>query len=306
VPVSDTVDALVRQLAFTRLRELALEQGGELHWVDLNAGFTFEGRRVPLVSQQGIFKPAVLDLPLSIRTAPPGDGPPPYQDEHDSGGSISYCYRGTDREHVDNRGLRRCMQLHRPLIWFSGLSKGRYSAYFPAYIVADRPAELRFQVAIDDELFAHDSPLVGQFEGREPIRRYATRKCLQRLHQQEFRARVLDAYGERCCVCRFRHRELLDAAHIVPDGKPMGDPVVPNGLSMCKIHHAAFDQSFLGLRPDGVIEIRADLLREKDGPMLEHGLQRLHGVSATLPIPQRLKPDRERLAWRYEAFQRAS
>jgi Transglycosylase associated protein/HNH endonuclease len=40
---------------------------------------------------------------------------------------------------------------------------------------------------------------------------------------------------------------------------------VPNGLSLCKLHHAAFDRHFLGLRPDYVIEVRRDILKEHDG-----------------------------------------
>ena len=63
------------------------------------------------------------------------------------------------------------------------------------------------------------------------------------------------------------HRLLLDAAHIVPDGEPCGDPRVPNGLALCKLHHAAFDRLFVGVRPDGVIEVRRDILEiaVKDG-----------------------------------------
>lgn len=304
--MSDAIDALVRELAFRKLRALVLVHGEELPWTALQAGFDFNGRRVPFVSQPGIFKPAVLDLPLSIRTAPPSDGPPPYRDERDPEGALSYCYRGTDPMHVDNRGLRRCMELHRPLVWLFGLSEGRYSPFFPAYVVGDNANQLRFEISLDDEMYAGASARSDDFAGRDLVRRYATRRQVQRLHQQEFRAQVLDAYRERCCVCRLGHRRLLDAAHIVPDGEPDGEPVVPNGLSMCKIHHAAYDQKFLGIAPDGVIAIRDDLLREKDGPMLEHGLQRLHGANATFPRAARHRPDPDRLARRFDAFRNAS
>jgi putative restriction endonuclease len=83
-----------------------------------------------------------------------------------------------------------------------------------------------------------------------------------RLHQLLFRQHVIYAYSEQCTVCRLRHRELLDAAHILPDGHPEGLPVVPNGLAMCKLHHAAFDGHILGVRPDLKIEIRSDVLHE--------------------------------------------
>lgn len=41
---------------------------------------------------------------------------------------------------------------------------------------------------------------------------------------------------------------LLDAAHIVSDGhETLGQPIVPNGLPLSKIHHAAFDAHLLGV-----------------------------------------------------------
>jgi putative restriction endonuclease len=53
----------------------------------------------------------------------------------------------------------------------------------------------------------------------------------------------------------------------------MGDLTVSNGLALCKLHHAAFDGHILVLRPDLIVEIREDILREKGGPMLGHGLR---------------------------------
>ena len=76
-----------------------------------------------------------------------------------------------------------------------------------------------------------------------------------------------------------------------------------NGLALCKIHHAAYDSRILGVSPDLVVQIRADILDETDGPLLEHGLKRLHGQPLrTVPrrVPER--PDRELLALRFERF----
>ena len=89
------------------------------------------------------------------------------------------------------------------------------------------------------------------------------------------------AYNESCAVCSLHHRELLDAAHIIPDSDPLGRgvPVVANGLALCKIHHAAYDANILGIRPDYVVEIHHRLLDEIDGPMLRHGLQKHHGTA---------------------------
>jgi putative restriction endonuclease len=139
-----------------------------------------------------------------------------------------------------------------------------------------------------------------------PIRQeYATRLVRQRLFQAEFRRRVVEAYRHRCALCRLHHRELLDAAHITPDAEA-GEPLVSNGLSLCKLHHAAFDQFFFGITADYRVVVRPSILAESDGPMLVVGLQQIHGSSIVLPSRDEQRPDRDRLARRFEQFERAS
>ena len=107
-------------------------------------------------------------------------------------------------------------------------------------------------------------------------------------------------------MCQLHHAELLDAAHIIPDGQPNGEPVVPNGLSLCKIHHAAYDRNLLGVRPDLVVEVTPKVLLEIDGPMLLHGLQEMAGSKLIIPRERGTQPDPDRLAVRYEEFRKAS
>lgn len=113
---------------------------------------------------------------------------------------------------------------------------------------------------------------------------------------------MLSAYRDRCALCRLRHRELLDASHIVPDSAPEGEPVVPNGLALCKIHHAAFDRFFPTVDPDYRVRVRRDLLEEEDGPMLKHGLQEMDGQSIVMPSKPVFRPSQEFLALRLERF----
>ncbi len=81
---------------------------------------------------------------------------------------------------------------------------------------------------------------------------------------------------------------------------------MPNGLALCALHHAAFDRHILGITPDLTIELRTDILREADGPMLRHGLQGFQGSSILVPQARHLRPNRDFLAERYELFRRAS
>ena len=113
---------------------------------------------------------------------------------------------------------------------------------------------------------------------------------------------VLSAYREQCCVCRLKHLELLDAAHILEDRHPRGEPVVTNGLGMCKIHHSAYDANIIGVDPDTRVHVRQDILLEKDGPMLKHGLQDMAGSRLILPRNATLRPNRDFLAERYARF----
>lgn len=256
---------------------------------------------MPLVGPQGLFKPAVCELPLSVTTAPALAGRDrPYDDEYAYDG-IHYRYRGTDPIHPDNVGLRRAMERQVPLVYFHGHRPGRYHAEWPVYVVGDDLSRLTFTILTAESA----APGSGSTLAEAPRRTYLARMMTQRLHQSAFRERVLHAYEERCAVCRLRHAELLDAAHILPDGHPLGEPVVPNGLSLCKLHHAAFDADILGVRPDLVIELRHDVLDEADGPMLRHGLQGFDREPIIVPRRPDLRPKPEFLAERYERFRRA-
>ena len=99
---------------------------------------------------------------------------------------------------------------------------------------------------------------------------------------------------------------LLDAAHIVSDrDERLGQPVVPNGIPLSKIHHAAFDAHLIGIDPDYHLHVSERLLIQKDGPMLE-ALKRLNGGTIHLPARTKDRPDRDRLALRYERFKSAA
>jgi len=302
------MDAQVRQRAFQFLDDLRAVHGNALPREVLAQGFEFEGTRVPLMGPQGIFKPAVLDsMPLSITTVPVNPRKArPYEDTAGEDGVIHYKYRGTDPSHPDNVGLREAMRRQVPLIYFVGLVPGRYHAEYPVFIVGDDPADLAFRVQVDDQRVIAPAEAGVAESAATGLREYITVAAQRRMHQEEFRARVLMAYRECCAVCRLRHPELLEAAHILPDRHPQGHPVVPNGLALCKIHHAAFDRNILGIRPDLVVEIRRDILQEEDGPMLRHGLQELHGHGlVVVPRARELKPDPARLEERYQTFRQA-
>ena len=295
--MEDERSASCRAAAFDWLRQQNQQGNDTLPRQLLERGFPYLDDYVRFVGPQGIFKPRQIDyFPLSITTTTAG----PYSDSFDpSGDYLLYSYRGTDPDFHENRRLRDAMQERIPLIYFYSTVPGQYMAIFPVFIVGDDPGRLTFTVAADD-------PLQLRYERDDTDdavrRQYVTRQVRQRMHQRSFRDRVLRAYREQCSICRLRHADLLDAAHITPDSDEAGEPIVSNGLSLCKIHHAAFDRDYFGIRPDYRIIVRPEIMREEDGPMLKAGLQQIDDSKLILPRSVRERPDTDRLRARYERF----
>lgn len=297
------LDTTIRLAAFRWLSEATAIHGDVLPRTLLQQGFEFQNERVPLMAPQGIFKPRLMELPLSITTTPQG----PYPDAFGPDGFLSYRYRGTDPLHPDNQGLRRAMAIQRPLVYFHGIVPGKYLAVWPVYVVGDDQAGLAFRVAVDDAAYAAQPMERALADDRVTARRaYVTATTRVRLHQQFFRERVIAAYRSQCALCRLRHQELLDAAHIIPDSDAEGEPSITNGIALCKLHHAAFDSFIIGVAPDYSVHVRHDVLQESDGPVLRYGLQQMHGTVLTLPQAQNLWPNRAALQWRFERFKAAA
>ncbi len=299
------IDLQVRLAAFNWLSEQVNLHGDVLPRKLLEQGFGFQGQRIPLVAPQGIFKPQILDLPLSITTSPKG----PYDDYFGKDNFLIYSYRGTNPNHRDNVGLRKVFETKRPLVYLHGIEPGKYLATWPVYIIGDDERDLKFKIAVDDAIPAFEyseSNIVRQIaEVSDARHAYLTGTMKVRLQQRSFREKVLDAYMSQCAFCRLRHRELLDAAHIIPDNMPNGKSTIENGLSLCKLHHAAFDSFIVGVTPDFIIQVRQDILEEEDGPVLQHGLKELHKSKLILPSSKSHYPSREALDWRYSRFTRA-
>lgn len=293
-------DDEVRAAALAFVQRLRALHGGRIPRDLLTEGVSIRGERVPIWNRyRGIHKPEVLGrdgAALCIHTSVES----PYGDVHDSdAGLILYKYQGDDPNNSDNRALRRAMWDQRPLIYLVAVDPGIYDAIAPVYVIGDDPARLQFAIVADQELVSASASDSVKTAAR---REYATRAVLQRLHQQQFRRLVLSAYRDQCAICRLRHVELLDAAHILPDRDPRGEPVVTNGLGLCKIHHSAYDVHIIGIDPDARVHVRQDILEERDGPMLRHGLQEVEGSRLYLPGRAELKPNRDFLAERYERF----
>jgi putative restriction endonuclease len=302
-------DSRIRQAAFTHVQQLMATRD-QLTSEDLRAGFQFEGERIPLINpQRGIFKPQRMQFLLSIRTVYPKAGARVWYDDqrevheqiYRGDDTVEYAFMGQDPDAADNRWLREAYLNRIPIIYFLGVSPGRYTAVIPAFFddwdAKSLKVKVTFGIAEQGELVVPDTVVE---------RRYALRQVQQRLHQASFRDAVIAAYDGRCALSNLPERTLLDAAHIVSDRhESLGQPIVPNGLPLSKIHHAAFDAHLIGIDPDRRIHIAERLLAQKDGPILE-ALKGLRGITIRMPRRKQDAPDRERLAQRFELFSKAN
>lgn len=294
----------VRAACFAALDVLVASHGPDIPWTDgLSRGFNFRGKRVPFLNRAyGIFRAGAQRGPaaLSINSAHASTR---YEDEETDDGFL-YAYQDGSIDNHHNRALRYAYALAVPLVYFIGTRPGWYRPEYPAWVTRDDQVERR--------VFVSFGRMRGPFDEREPVliddeieRRYRVREVRTRVHQARFRGAVLPAYSDRCTICQLKEVRLLDAAHIVEDADEHGAPLVPNGLSLCTIHHRAYDQDLIGVDPDERVHVARRLLDDEDGPMLEL-LKGAHGSRIVAPGRATWRPDRDRLARRFERFQATS
>jgi putative restriction endonuclease len=292
-----TDEQAFREDLIDKIISKANENDGMLSRAELGE-FSYAGQKIRVIDAQGgIWNPGAswtlgeeLRATLSINTTKSKK----YEDQEVSGGLWRYDYQsgGTAGR---NTKMRKAMELQLPLIWFVQQGSGRYVPY-KVFIINDFPAEGYCLIAPELSL-ATASRSESLIE-----RRYAERTMKQRLHQPAFRARVLSAYETKCAICRLGHGRLLDAAHITPDNDETSSTSVTNGLSLCKIHHTAYDIDIVGIDADYTVHIRQDILNETDGPMLEHGIKEMDKIKLWVPPAHGERPDPARLEERFLKF----
>lgn len=292
-------DEHLRIACFGSLDVLCAQYGEDIPYRGgLDRGFPFGGRRVPFLSpQKGIFRARAQQgsAALSINTSAKS----PYDDEEVADGFL-YAYRAGDVDQPDNRALRAAFASQAPIAYFVATRPGWYRPVYPAFVLADDPIRRRVLVA--------PGRMVGPPDDQEPAapddvaeRRYQVREARVRLHQARFRGNVINAYSSLCAICRLKEVRLLEAAHIVGDLEVRGEPLISNGLSLCSIHHRAFDQNLVGVSPDYEVRVSHRLLEDEDGPMLEL-LKTSHKQAIVVPRRSSWRPDRQRLAKRFDHF----
>ena len=136
--------------------------------------------------------------------------------------------------------------------------------------------------------FSFQQPTVPISE-ETPIRKAGFRKAIMRL------------YKYTCAVCRLHivtmdGESATEAAHIIPFRISKNDDI-RNGISLCKLHHWAFDKGLISLSK--TYQVLVSSLVVERGPM-EWRLTKLRDKSILLPERNQLYPAQDALAWHRE------
>ncbi|NLB66210.1 MAG: HNH endonuclease [Lentisphaerae bacterium] len=119
----------------------------------------------------------------------------------------------------------------------------------------------------------------------------------QRRGQAYFRECVLNNYEEQCAVTRIAVRDLLVASHILPwSSHPKERLNVQNGISLSRLHDAAFDRGYIAFDHDYCLLVSGEL-RDQFGSweMFFANFERFEGQTLFIP-PEALPPNPEFLA----------
>jgi putative restriction endonuclease len=297
------------------VEDLVARNGGFATRDDL-VRFRLNGQPAQVMDfNRGIWNPVSLGSTLSVVSDAHQGGPiwgagdRTYGDRINMDtGLLEYSFQDGDPTKGTNAKLRRAIETGMPVIVLRKYGPNFYVPIFPSYVVAEDLDRGIVFIAMDETIkVAHELGSTGSLK-----KGYVERVVQQRVHQPMFRARVMHAYTTTltsgngrpaCAICRLQHPELLDAAHIIADSQG-GSTEVTNGIALCKIHHAAYDENLLGISPDYQVHVNRDLLEEVDGPMLKHGIQEMHLSPLTLPKRKDDWPSQEGLDFRFEVFAR--
>ena len=151
-------------------------------------------------------------------------------------------------------------------------------------------SEVQTRERVDKETYQGDTPICV---GEDRITQTATR-----VGQDFFRATVLSAYNERCCITGLSLPSLLIASHIVPWRHDSANRVNPrNGLLLSALHDRAFDSGLITLRDDMTVQVSHKHSISND-QFFSESIEYYDGKSISLP--EKFTPGREFLSYHRE------
>lgn len=112
-----------------------------------------------------------------------------------------------------------------------------------------------------------------------------------------FKSIVYDAYNNKCAMCSIG-LELIEAAHIVPHSHEKGTDEIGNGISLCALHHTAYDRSLIYFDTDFNILINTTKMEYLEKVGLDSGFRKFQALAfdkIQLPTNHTLRPNVENI-----------
>lgn len=123
----------------------------------------------------------------------------------------------------------------------------------------------------------------------------------QRVNQSFFRQAVITSYDGHCCISGIGNPQLLEACHIVGWAQDEHNRTNPrNGLCMNPFFHKAYDNYFIAITPDLLIDISEELISKTTDGEFKNYLKNLSGKEITKP--SRFLPQQELLDIHYNEY----
>ena len=119
-----------------------------------------------------------------------------------------------------------------------------------------------------------------------------------RVGQRFFRAAVMSAYNEHCCITGLAIPQLLIASHIVPWRHDPANRTNPkNGLLLSALHDKAFDAGLLTINDDMTVQVSRRHIASA-GEFFSDAVGSYEG--RPIALPEKFAPDRDFLAYHRE------
>ena len=155
---------------------------------------------------------------------------------------------------------------------------------------------LLFSTAMQDAVATIDTPVIPEYN-EISANSFAVQETSQvsylgetreatvqvRVGQAYFRAAVLSAYNNRCCISGLAVPQLLVASHIVPWRQDINQRLNPqNGLALSNLHDKAFDLGFLTIDEEYRVVVSEKVGATSD-EFFVSALRNFHGKPMQLP-----------------------
>jgi putative restriction endonuclease len=121
----------------------------------------------------------------------------------------------------------------------------------------------------------NDENLDGLFDTSEGV---LTITHARQKRDPNFRRKIYDAYNHKCAMCGIG-LELIEAAHIIPHSHELGTDEVDNGISLCALHHTAYDRSLIYFDQSLNIKINENKIEYLEKVGLDSGIRKFEKLA---------------------------